>query len=128
MIKKILVVDDEETIRKFVKMHLVKDGYEVKEAADGEQAIDQLKKDRFDLIILDIVMPKKNGWEVIQEVRSHSITKNLPVIFLTAKNQDEDMFKGYEEGANYYITKPFTKSQLLFAINLISDKKTSGIK
>jgi DNA-binding response OmpR family regulator len=95
MIKKILVVDDEETIRKFVKIHLVKDGYEVKEAADGEQAIDQLKKDRFDLIILDIVMPKKNGWEVIQEVRSHSMTKNLPVIFLTAKNQDEDMFKGY---------------------------------
>ena len=92
------------------------------------QSDDQLKKDRFDLIICDIMMPKKNGWEVIQEVRSHSTTKHLPVIILTAKNEDEDMFKGYSMGANYYITKPFTKSQLLFAINLIFDKKTSGIK
>jgi len=128
MSKKVLVVDDEDTIRKFLKIHLVKNGYDVKEAADGDQAIDQLKKDRFDLVICDIVMPKKNGWEVIQEVRSHSMTKNLPFIFLTAKNQDEDMFKGYEVGANYYITKPFTKTQLLFAISLIFEKKTSGIK
>jgi len=128
MSKKVLVVDDEDTIRKFLKIHLVKNGYEVKEAADGEQAIDQLKKDRFDLIICDIVMPKKNGWEVIQEVRSHSTTKHLPVIILTAKNEDEDMFKGYNVGANYYITKPFTKSQLFFAISLIFDKKASGIK
>ncbi len=128
MSKKVLVVDDEETIRKFLKIHLLKYGYEVKEAVDGEQAIEQLKKDRFDLIICDIVMPRKNGWEVIQEVRSHSITKNIPVIVLTAKNEDDDMFKGYELGANFYITKPFTKSQLLFAISLISDKKTRGIK
>ena len=128
MSKKVLVVDDEDTIRKFLKIHLVKNGYDVKEAADGDQAIDQLKKDRFDLVICDIVMPKKNRWEVIQEVRSHSMTKNLPFIFLTAKNQDEYMFKGYEVGANYYITKPFTKTQLLFAISLIFEKKTSGIK
>jgi len=74
------------------------------------------------------VMPKKNGWEVIQEVRSHSTTKHLPVIILTAKNEDEDMFKGYNVGANYYITKPFTKSQLFFAISLIFDKKASGIR
>ena len=128
MSKKVLVVDDEDTIRKFLKIHLVKDGYDVKEAADGEQAIDQLKRDRFDLMICDLMMPKKNGWEVIHEVRSHSTTKRLPVIILTAKNEDEDMFKGYSSGANYYITKPFTKSQLFFAINLIFDKKTSGIK
>jgi DNA-binding response OmpR family regulator len=128
MSKKVLVVDDEDTIRKFLKIHLVKDGYDVKEAVDGEQAIDQLKRDRFDLMICDLMMPKKNGWEVIQEVRSHSATKRLPVIILTAKNEDEDMFKGYSVGANYYITKPFTKSQLFFAINLIFDKKTSGVK
>jgi DNA-binding response OmpR family regulator len=128
MSKKVLVVDDEDTIRKFLKIHLLKDGYDVKEAADGEEAIDQLKRDRFDLMICDLMMPKKNGWEVIREVRSHSTTKGLPVIILTAKNEDEDMFKGYSAGANYYITKPFTKSQLFFAINLIFDKKTSGIK
>ncbi len=127
MKKKILVIDDEETIRKFLRIQLVKNGHEVKEAADGEQAIVQLKKERFDLVICDIVMPRKNGWEVIREVRSHPSMKNLPLIILTAKNEDEDMFKGYEIGANYYITKPFTKSQLLFAINLIFDKKTSGM-
>jgi DNA-binding response OmpR family regulator len=128
MSKKVSVVDDEDTIRKFLKIHLVKDGYDVKEAADGEEAIDQLKRERFDLMICDLMMPKKNGWEVIREVRSHSTTKRLPVIILTAKNEDEDMFKGYSAGANYYITKPFTKSQLFFAINLIFDKKASGIK
>ena len=128
MNKKILVVDDEETTRKFLRIHLVKCGHEVSEAADGQQAIDQLRKDRFDLIILDIAMPKRNGWEVLQEVRSHSGTKNIPVVILTAKNEDEDMFKGYEAGANYYITKPFTKSQLLFAINLIDDKRLNVIK
>jgi len=128
MSKKVLVIDDEDTIRKFLKIHLVGLGHEVKEATDGQQAIDQLKKEHFDLIICDILMPRKNGWEVLQEVRSHSATKKTPVIILTAKNEDDDMFKGYELGANYYITKPFTKAQLSFAVNLIFDKKVSGLK
>ena len=88
MSKKILVIDDEEIIRKFLKIHLVKNGFEVKEAADGEQAMEQLKKDNFDLIISDIIMPKKNGLEVLQEVRSNPKTRDIPVIFLTAKNQE----------------------------------------
>jgi DNA-binding response OmpR family regulator len=130
MSKKILVVDDEETIRKFLRIHLAKSGYEVKEAVDGVQAIDLLRKEHFDLIICDIMMPRRNGWEVIEEVKTHSSTKNTPVIVLTAKNQDEDMFKGYEMGASYYITKPFTKSQLFFAVNLIFDnnKKINIVK
>jgi len=128
MRRKILVIDDEETIRKFLRIQLGKHGYEVKEAADGNQAIEQLKKDRFDLIICDIVMPKMDGWQVIQEVRSHSVTKDLPVILLTARSEDENMFKGYAAGANYYITKPFTTSQVLFAMNLILEKKTSVAK
>jgi DNA-binding response OmpR family regulator len=128
MSKKILVIDDEEIIRKFLKIHLVKNGFEVKEAADGEQAIEQLKKDNFDLIISDIIMPKKNGLEVLQEVRSNPKTRDIPVIFLTAKNQDSDVFKGYELGATYYITKPFTKSQLLFGVNLMFDNKSKSVR
>jgi len=127
MNKKVLVVDDEETIRKFVKIQLVKEGYEVNEAADGEQAMVLLEKIRFDALICDIMMPKKNGWEVLNEVRSNPETSEIPVIVLTAKNQDDDMFKGYELGATYYITKPFTKSQLLLGLNTIFDRKKNSL-
>jgi len=127
MNKKILVIDDEETIRKFIKIQLGKAGYDVKEAVDGEQAMVQLKRDRFDVLICDIMMPKKNGWEVLREVRSNPATSEIPVIVLTAKNEDNDMFKGYELGATYYITKPFTKSQLLFGLNTIFDRKKNSL-
>ena len=127
MNKKVLVIDDEETIRKFIKIQLVKDGYEVKEAADGEQAMVLLKKIRFDVLICDIMMPKKNGWEVLKEVRLDPKTSEIPVIVLTSKNEDNDMFKGYELGATYYMTKPFTKSQLLFGLNTIFDRKKNSL-
>ncbi len=119
--KKILIVDDEEVIRKFLKIHLSKLGYEVKEASNGEQAMEELGKDRFDLLICDILMPKKDGWQVLKEVRSNPETEDLPVIILTAKNEDSDMFEGYNLGANYYMTKPFTKSQLLYGVKLMFD-------
>jgi CheY-like chemotaxis protein len=119
MKKKILIVDDEEVIRKFLKIHLAKLGYEVMEAGDGVQAIEQLGKDDFDLLICDILMPKKDGWEVIREVKSNPKTKAIPVIVLTAKNEDSDMFKGYDLGVNYYMTKPFTKAQLIYGLKLM---------
>jgi two-component system alkaline phosphatase synthesis response regulator PhoP/two-component system response regulator VicR len=128
MSKRVLIVDDEEVIRKFLRIHLVKLGYEVTEAADGEQAIEQLGKDDFDLLICDIMMPKKDGWEVIKEAKSNPKTKNLPVIVLTAKNEDSDMFKGYDLGANYYMTKPFTKAQLLYGLKLMFDETPEEIR
>jgi len=117
--KKVLIVDDEEIIRKFLRINLLKLGYEVKEAIDGVQALEQLGNDNYDLLICDILMPNKNGWEVLKEVRSNPKTKDIPVIVLTAKNEDTDMFKGYELGTNYYMTKPFTKEQLLFGLKLM---------
>jgi DNA-binding response OmpR family regulator len=128
MSKRVLIVDDEEVIRKFLKIHLAKLGYEVTEAADGEQAIEQLGKDDFDLLICDIMMPKKDGWEVIKEAKSNPKTKNLPVIVLTAKNEDSDMFKGYDLGANYYMTKPFTKAQLLYGLKLMFGETPEEIR
>src|SRR3989304_1898752 len=119
MKRKVLIVDDEEVIRKFLRIHLDKLGYEVREAADGEQALQELEKDDFDLLICDILMPKKDGWEVVKEVKSNPKTKHLPVIFLTAKNEDSDMFKGYDLGASYYMTKPFTKAQLIYGLRLM---------
>jgi two-component system alkaline phosphatase synthesis response regulator PhoP/two-component system response regulator VicR len=117
--KKILIVDDEEIIRKFLRINLLKLGYEVKEAMDGVQALEQLGKDTYDLLISDVLMPNKNGWEVLKAVRSNLKTKDMPVIILTAKNEDSDMFQGYELGANYYMTKPFTKDQLLFGLKMM---------
>jgi len=120
--KKVLIVDDEEIIRKFLRINLLKWGYEVKEAMDGVQALEQLGHDNYDLLICDILMPNKNGWEVLKAVRSNPKTKDIPVIILTAKNEDADIFKGYEFGANYYMTKPFTKDQLLFGLKLMFGK------
>ena len=128
MKRKVLIVDDEEVVRKFLKIHLMKSGYEVKEAADGEQAIEELGKDDFDLLICDILMPKKGGWEVIKEVRSNSKTRHLPVIVLKAKNEETDMFKGYDLGANYYITKPFTKAELLYGLRLMFDSSPEEMR
>jgi two-component system alkaline phosphatase synthesis response regulator PhoP/two-component system response regulator VicR len=117
--KKILIVDDEEVIRKFLKINLIKWGYEVLEAADGVQALEQLGKDHFDLLICDIMMPKKDGWQVLKEVKSNPKTMHIPAIVLTAKNEDTDMFKGYDSGADYYMMKPFTKAQLLYGLKLM---------
>ena len=128
MSRKILIVDDEEVIRKFLKIHLTKLGYEVQEAADGEQAIEQLGKEDFDLLICDVLMPKKDGWQVIREVKSNPKTKDIPVILLTAKNEDSDMFKGYDLGVNYYMTKPFTKAQLIYGLKLMLGETPEEIR
>jgi DNA-binding response OmpR family regulator len=128
MKRKVLIVDDEEVIRKFLRIHLAKLGYEVMDAADGEQAMEELEKNDFDLLICDILMPKKGGWEVIKEVKSNIRTKHLPVIVLKAKNEETDMFKGYDLGANYYMTKPFTKAELLYGLRLMFDGSSEEIR
>ena len=125
--EKILVVEDEDMIRKFMRLQLSKWGYKVAEAEDGVQAILKLGKEDFDLIICDIMMPNKDGWELIKEVKVSPKTKDIPVIVLTAKNKDSDMFKGYELGADYYMTKPFTKEQLLYALKLMFEEDRENI-
>ncbi len=125
--KKVLVVDDEEVIRKFLRIHLINWGYEVKEAVDGVEALEQLGHNDFDVLICDIIMPNKDGWEVLKEVKSNPKMKNIPVIVLTAKDEDSDIFKGYELGADYYITKPFTKAQLLYGLKLMFEEKGESL-
>lgn len=122
MNKRILIVDDEEVIRKFLRIHLTKLGYEVTEAEDGQKAIEKIGDGKFDLIICDVMMPNKNGWEVVKELKSTPELTDIPIILLTAKNDDADMFKGYELGANYYMTKPFTKDQLLYGLKLMFEE------
>ena len=119
MSKKILVVDDEKMIRDLLRGYLIKLGFEIREAADGEQAIKELGREDFDLLICDIEMPNKDGWQVIREARSNPKTKDIPVIILTGKGGEDDIVKGYELGTNFYITKPFTRAQLLYGIELM---------
>ena len=125
--KRILIVEDEKVVRDFLMLQLSKWGYKVTEAEDGVQAILKLGKDNFDLIISDIMMPDKDGWELIKEVRLSPKTKNTPIIVLTTNDKDSDMFKGYELGANYYIPKPFTKAQLLHGIKLVFEENSNSI-
>lgn len=102
--RKVLVVDDEKLIVKGIRYSLEQDGMEVDCAYDGESAIDMIRENNYDIVLLDIMLPKKNGFEVCQQVRDFS---DVPIIMLTAKGEDINKILGLEYGADDYITKPF---------------------
>ncbi len=101
---RVLIVDDEKLIVKGLKFSLEQDGLEVDCAYDGEEGLNKIKEGGYDLVLLDLMLPKMNGYEVCQEVRGFS---NIPIIMLTAKSEDMDKILGLEYGADDYITKPF---------------------
>ena len=101
---KILVVDDEKLLVKGIKFNLENEGYSVDACYDGESAVNMAKAENYDLIILDLMMPRKDGLEVCQEIRSFS---TVPIIMLTARSERSDMLIGFESGADDYLTKPF---------------------
>lgn len=104
MAKKILVVDDEKLIVKGIRFSLEQDGMEVDCAYDGEEALEAAKNNEYDVVLLDVMLPKLNGFEVCQQIREFS---SMPIIMLTAKGDDMDKILGLEYGADDYITKPF---------------------
>ena len=104
MAKKVLVVDDEKLIVKGISFSLEQDGMEVDCAYDGEEALNMVKDKEYDIILLDLMLPKLNGLEVCQQIREFS---NVPIVMLTAKGEDMDKILGLEYGADDYITKPF---------------------
>lgn len=104
MAKKVLVVDDEKLIVKGIRFSLEQDGMEVDCAYDGEEALQKVKDNTYDIILLDVMLPKLSGFEVCQQVREFSAT---PIVMLTAKGEDMDKILGLEYGADDYITKPF---------------------
>ena len=101
---KILVVDDEKLLVKGIKFNLENEGYTVDACYDGERAVNMARTGEYDLIILDLMMPKKDGLEACQEIRGFS---TVPIIMLTARSEDADMLMGFESGADDYVTKPF---------------------
>ena len=104
MAKKVLVVDDEKLIVKGIRFSLLQDGMEVDCAYDGEEAFNMAKANSYDMILLDVMLPKMDGFEVCQAIREFS---DVPIVMLTAKGDDMDKILGLEYGADDYITKPF---------------------
>lgn len=110
--KKILVVDDEAFIQRSLQFVLKKTGHKIIMAANGEEALEKAKAEKPDLIFLDIMMPKKDGFEVCKELKEDDELKNIHIIMLTGKGRDQDRQKGLELGANEFLTKPFVPSQV----------------
>jgi DNA-binding response OmpR family regulator len=106
--KKILVVDDEPNVIKSLTFVLRKEGYDVSSAANGEDAMTKIRESKPNLMFLDVMMPKKNGYEVCQEVKSDSSLSDIHIIMLTAKGQEADREKGLNAGADELMTKPFS--------------------
>lgn len=115
----IMVVDDNPDIITIVKTILEGKGYQVLSASSGQELLNLLTDQKPDLIILDIMMPEMDGLEVLGRLKAVTETASIPVILLTAKVQYEDVLGGYKLGADYYITKPFTSTQLVNGINLL---------
>lgn len=103
----ILVVDDEPDVLLLCKVNLEFEGYEVLEAHDGEEALERINMDHPDLILLDVMMPGMDGWQVLSAVMSDPSTSEIPVVMLTAKVQEGDQMRGLTDGAADYVTKPF---------------------
>lgn len=121
--KKIFVVEDEENIRNLIEAYLKKEGYFVITAKDGDEAIEKWEENLVDIIIMDIMMPGYDGYEVLEYIRQES---KVPVIFLTAKRELEDRIKGFETGADDYLTKPFSMKELVMRTKAIL-KRTNSI-
>lgn len=124
MAKKVLVVDDEKLIVKGIRFSLEQDGMEVDCAYDGEEALNMAKENAYDMILLDIMLPKMDGFEVCQAIREFS---DMPIVMLTAKGDDMDKILGLEYGADDYITKPFNILEVKARIKAIM-RRTSGSK
>lgn len=114
--KSILVADDEHRMRKLISDFLLRDGYVIIEAENGQAALDKFGREKVDLVILDVMMPVYDGWTVCREIRK---TSRVPVIMLTAKGEEVDQLFGFEIGADEYITKPFSPRVLTARVNAL---------
>ena len=121
---KILVVDDEINICELVGLYLQKEGFETTFANDGEEALQKFSQDEFDLVLLDIMLPKKDGWDVCREIRKNS---TVPIIMLSAKDEVFDKVLGLELGADDYVTKPFDSKELVARIKSVIRRNKGAV-
>lgn len=126
MAKKILVCDDERHIVRLIQVNLERQGYQVVTAFDGKEGLEKVKSEKPDLLVLDVMMPYMDGFEVLKSLRREPETESLPVIMLTAKAQDKDVFEGYHYGADMYLTKPFNPAELVTFVKRIMQGGDGG--
>ncbi|MGC9316653.1 MAG: response regulator transcription factor [Armatimonadota bacterium] len=126
MAKKILVVDDERHIVRLVEVNLTRAGYDVLTAYDGVEALEKVEEEQPDMIVLDVMMPRMDGFEVLKHLQADPETQDIPVIMLTAKAQDADIFRGWSSGVSSYLTKPFNPRELLTFVERIFQSEEEG--
>jgi DNA-binding response OmpR family regulator len=119
---KILVVDDEELIRSVIREYFSLEGYKVDEAKDGVEAVDKVKENNYDLIVMDIMMPNKDGYQACKEIKQ---MKDIPFIMLSARGEEYDKLIGFDLGIDDYVTKPFSPKELVARVKAII-KRTNG--
>lgn len=118
---KILVVDDEKSIREVIRTYAEFEGHEVVEAVDGLDAIDKVKEEDFDVIVMDIMMPRLDGFSSYKEIKK---IKNIPVLMLSARSEEYDKLFGFEIGIDDYVTKPFSPKELMARLNVIVNRNS----
>ena len=124
MAARILVVDDEPDILQLERMILVNAGYEVETVADGAAALARVAESDYDLIILDVMMPDLDGFEVCQRIKADPRSSDVPILFLTAKDEPKALLEGFKAGAAMYISKPFSEAKLLALVSTLIGKAT----
>lgn len=119
MAVKVLVCDDERSIVRLIQVNLERQGWQVVTAYDGKEGLEKIKAERPDVVVLDVMMPYMDGFEVLKTLRRDPEMQTLPVVMLTAKAQDKDVFEGYHYGADVYLTKPFNPMELVTFVKRI---------
>jgi DNA-binding response OmpR family regulator len=119
MARKVLIADDEQNIVISLEFLLKREGFEVLVAADGEAALQMIAEHHPDLVLLDVMMPKRNGYEVCQRMRERPDWRGIKIIMLSAKGRDVEVSKGVSLGADLYVTKPFSNAELVAQINAL---------
>jgi CheY-like chemotaxis protein len=122
----VLIVDDNDDNVHILRTFLLRRGYEIRIARDGASALESVRQQRPDVILLDVMMPGMDGMQVLDSLKLDPKTASIPVVMVTAKGGDRDMLAGYESGADYYIAKPFTPHQVLYAIGLVLGSNAPG--
>jgi DNA-binding response OmpR family regulator len=122
-VARVMAVDDDQVIRGLLEVNLQMEGHEVVTAVDGQDALDKVRADPPDLIILDVMMPNLNGWQVAEQLRAEEATRDIPIILLSARAMENDVRKGTELGADSYVTKPFDPIELMELVTRLLEER-----
>jgi DNA-binding response OmpR family regulator len=126
-VRRVLVADDDPDMLTILRVNLEAEGYSVDAAEDGKVAWDMARDLHPDMVVLDVMMPSVDGLDVLARIRTDPGTRDIPVVLLTAKSTDQEIFEGWRAGADYYLTKPFQLDELLHFIEYLGAQATSDI-